>query len=369
MSACRVIRAAFRGRLGNFELDASFAVPASGITALFGPSGCGKTTVLRCMAGLHHLAKGFCAIDDDVWQDGALFRPPHRRPIGYVFQEASLFPHLSVKRNLLYGAPRDWQAVGSSGIGFDEVTDLLGLAALLDRAPNNLSGGERQRVAIGRALLSQPKLLLMDEPLSALDRQTKDEILPFLERLHDGLSLPVIYVSHDMAELERLADHIVLMQSGRILATGPLSELQSDPSLPLAATRDAAVSFDAIVESHDANYGLATFNIDGARFVVPIGQELVGARRRIRIAASDVSLARERPRESTILNILPVRILSATRVNEQEILAVLGLEGVSTGPRLLARVTRRSWDQLGLATDAAVYAQIKSVALAPVSSR
>jgi molybdate transport system ATP-binding protein len=322
------------------------------------------------MAGLQYLPEGFCAIDSDIWQDRPLFRPPHQRPIGYVFQEASLFPHLSVKRNLLYGAPRDWRAVGSNHIGFDEVTDLLGLVALLDREPSNLSGGERQRVAIGRALLSQPKLLLMDEPLSALDRQTKDEILPFLERLHDSLSLPVIYVSHDMAELERLADHLILMQSGRILATGPLSKLQSDPSLPLAGTRDAAVSLDTIVESYDPNYGLTTFKMNGARFVVPTGPEPVGERRRLRIAASDVSLAREQPRESTILNILSVRILSATRVNEHEMLAVLGLAGDGSGARLLARVTRRSWEQLGLVENAAVHAQIKSVALArPESSR
>jgi len=367
MNERHIIRVAFRGRLGRFDLDAAFALPATGVTALFGPSGCGKTTVLRCMAGLQHLDEGFCAIDDDIWQDRSSFRPTCRRPIGYVFQEASLFPHLSVKRNLLYGAPRDWRTPGSSGIGFDEITELLGLATLLDRAPRNLSGGERQRVAIGRALLSQPKLLLMDEPLAALDRQTKDEILPFLERLHDTLSLPIIYVSHDMTELERLADHLVLMQDGRILATGPLSELQSDPSLPLAVTRDAAVSLDSVVETYDTEYGLTTFKIDGARFVVPAGPEPVGERRRVRIAASDVSLARDPPRESTILNILPVRILSATRVNAQEMLAVLSLKADGSGPRLLARVTRRSWEQLGLAKEAAVYAQIKSVALAPAT--
>src|SRR5918912_425364 len=239
MSGPGTIRVAFKGTLGRFVLDASFAVPATGVTALFGPSGCGKTTVLRAVAGLQRLAEGYCAVDGDVWQDGRSFRPTHRRPIGYVFQEASLFPHLSVRRNLLYGAPR---AGGPAEIGFDEVTDLLGLSRLLDRSPRNLSGGERQRVAIGRALLSSPRLLLMDEPLSALDRPTKDEILPFLERLHDRLSLPVLYVSHDMAEIERLADHLVLMRAGRVVAAGPLGDLQSDPSLPLAAARDAAVS-------------------------------------------------------------------------------------------------------------------------------
>jgi molybdate transport system ATP-binding protein len=359
------IRVAFRGRLGRFALDAVFVVPASGITALFGPSGCGKTTVLRCMAGLQRLADGFCAVDGDIWQDGRLFQPTHRRPIGYVFQEASLFPHLSVRRNLVYGAR---QAPGSAGIGFAEVTDLLGLAALLDRAPRNLSGGERQRVAIGRALLSQPRLLLMDEPLAALDRLAKDEILPFLERLHDRLSLPVIYVSHDMTELERLADHLVLMDAGRVLATGPLSELQSNPQLPLAAARDAAVSLDTTVEGYDPGYGLATFRIEAARFVVPTDPLQIGERRRLRIAASDVSLAREQPLDSTILNILPVHILSATRLNDQEILTVLSAKADGGGPRLLARVTRRSWDRLGLAEGANVFAQIKGVALAPATS-
>lgn len=226
------IDAAFRGRLGRFVLDASLNVPASGVTAIFGPSGCGKTTIARCIAGLQRLSDGFCAIDGDVWQDGDAFRPAHRRPVGYVFQEPSLFPHLSVRRNLLYGAPK----AAATSIGFDEVVELLGITALLDRSPHHLSGGERQRVAIGRALLSQPKLLLMDEPLAALDRSTKDEILPFLERLHDRLSLPVLYISHDMAEIERFADHLVLMEYGRVVDVGPLNALR--PALPPSPSRD-----------------------------------------------------------------------------------------------------------------------------------
>lgn len=212
------INAAFRGKLGNFTLDADLSVPASGVTAIFGSSGCGKTSVARCIAGLQRMADGFCAVDGEIWQDRNSFRPVHRRPIGYVFQEASLFPHLLVRGNLLFGAPK---AAGTQ-IAFDEVVDLLGLAALLERSPHRLSGGERQRVAIGRALLSQPKLLLMDEPLAALDRTTKNEILPFLERLHERLSLPVFYISHDMTEIERFADHLVLMERGRVVNAGPL---------------------------------------------------------------------------------------------------------------------------------------------------
>ena len=229
MSESKVIEVAFRGTLGRFALDATFTVPATGITALFGPSGCGKTTVLRCIAGLHCLSDGLCTIGGDIWQDRTTFRPAFKRPVGYVFQEPSLFPHLSVRRNLLFGAPRRRPISAATETDFNEVIDLLGLAGLLDRAPQNLSGGERQRVAVGRALLSEPKLLLMDEPLSALDRQTKDEILPYLERLHASLSLPVIYVSHDIAEVERLADNLVLMQAGRVVAAGPFSEVLATP--------------------------------------------------------------------------------------------------------------------------------------------
>jgi ABC-type sulfate/molybdate transport systems ATPase subunit len=226
------INAAFRGRLGAFTLDAELNVPASGVTAIFGPSGCGKTTVARCIAGLQRMADGFCAVDGEIWQDRSSFRPVHRRPIGYVFQEASLFSHLSVQGNLLFGAPR---AAGAQ-IDFDEVIELLGLAGLLDRSPHRLSGGERQRVAIGRALLSQPKLLLMDEPLAALDRTTKNEILPFLERVHARLLLPVFYISHDMAEIERFADHLVLMEQGRVVGAGRLGDFR--PAPPPRASRD-----------------------------------------------------------------------------------------------------------------------------------
>ena len=248
MSRAGSIEVAFKGRLGDFDLDAAFVAPAKGVTGLFGPSGCGKTTVLRCIAGLNRLADGHCTIDGDLWQRGAAtFRPPFARPVGYVFQEASLFPHLSVTGNLLYATRGRLPSSPEDPIGFDEVVALLGLQTLLDRSPRHLSGGERQRVAIGRALLSQPKLLLMDEPLSALDRQSKDEILPFLVQLRDTLSLPVVYVSHDMSEIDRLADHLVLMQSGRVLASGRLGELQSNPALPLARSRDAAVTLDAIV--------------------------------------------------------------------------------------------------------------------------
>lgn len=348
---------AFHGELGAFSLDAAFNVPATGVTAIFGPSGCGKTTVARCIAGLQCL-QGACTIDGDVWQDHAHFRPPHQRPIGYVFQEASLFPHLTVRRNLLYGSPR----AAAAAITFDEVVDLLGVTWLLDRSPHHLSGGERQRVAIGRALLSQPKLLLMDEPLAALDRTTKSEILPFLERLHDRLSLPVIYISHDMTEIERFADHLVMMERGAVMGAGPLHVMQSDPALPLVAAREAAVSLDGIAEAYDSKYGLLELHVDGGRLVVPAPHALPGTRQRLRIAASDVSLART-PHASSILNILPGRIVAQSPLGAGEITTVLALGADGSGVQILARITRRSWDTLDLQLGMDVFAQIKGVSL------
>jgi molybdate transport system ATP-binding protein len=202
------------GTLGSFRLDAQFAIAPSGITALSGPSGSGKTTLLRCIAGLTRMT-GELLVAGEVWQDARLFRPTHRRPVGVVFQEASLLNHLSVRGNLLYGAKR---TPAKAEISFDDVADLLGLGALLDRMPANLSGGERQRVALGRALLSQPKLLLMDEPLSSLDAAAKGEILPYLERLHSNLAIPALYISHDAGEIARLADQVLCMREGRIVS-------------------------------------------------------------------------------------------------------------------------------------------------------
>jgi molybdate transport system ATP-binding protein len=366
MSEGETIRAAFKGKLGSFSLDAAFVAPAKGVTALFGPSGCGKTTVLRCIAGLHRLPDGLCVVGGEVWQDrDGAFLPTFRRPLGYVFQEASLFAHLSVRRNLLFGAPRAQGALSEGKIAFDEVVDLLGIQSLLDRAPGKLSGGERQRAAIGRALLTQPKLLLMDEPLSALDRTSKDEILPFLERLRDRLSLPIIYITHSIAEVERLADQIVLMERGRVIGSGPLEELQSDPALPLAMARDAAVTLDGVIEAYDARYGLVALSVRGGSLVAPATQAAAGEHRRIRVIAGDVSLARETPGLSSILNVLPARIVSAKGIGANEIVVVLALGPEGTGARLLSRLTRKSWEALGLAEGMSVHAQVKAVALAP----
>jgi molybdate transport system ATP-binding protein len=361
MSEAPMIRARFRGARGGFHLDASFETPARGVTALYGPSGCGKTSLLRAIAGLDRIEDGFCTIGDDIWQNANAFTPVHKRELGYVFQEPSLFPHLSVRDNLLFGARQRGSSAAS--IAYEEVIELLGLHALLTRAPQHLSGGERQRVAIGRALLAQPRLLLMDEPLAALDKISKDDILPFLERLHETLSLPVLYVSHDMSEIERLADQLVLMQAGQVLAAGSIGDLQSNPDLPLIAARDAAVSLDGTVQAYDTTYGLATVMVAGGEFLVPMGKADVGERRRLRILAGDVSLALEVAHQSTIVNILRARILSVQATGDYQMTAILGLGPEGQGAHVLARVTRRSWDLLGLRTGMVVHAQIKGVAL------
>jgi len=356
------MEARFRGRLGAFAIDVAFEAPGRGVTALFGPSGCGKTTVLRCVAGLQRLDGRF-ALGGDVWQDGGRFRPVHKRPIGYVFQEANLFAHMSVRANLLYGHRRTVGRGVPETIREGEVVELLGIGRLLDRSPQNLSGGERQRVAIGRALLAQPRLLLMDEPLAALDRFSKDEILPYLERLHEVLSVPVLYVSHDIAEVERLADHLVLLRDGRVVASGPVQELQADPALPIARMPEAGVTLPAVVQGHEPAYGLTTLDLAGGRLQVPGDLGPVGAGRRVRIAATDVSLARQPSAGSTILNVMPARIVAAEPQDAVQVMAVVALGEDGQGARMLARVTRKSWEMLGLAPGQPVFAQVKGVAL------
>ena len=355
--------ARFRGRLGAFELDVAFTAPARGVTALFGPSGCGKTSVLRAIAGLERLADGALTVGGVVWQGPGLFLPPHRRPIGYVFQEASLFPHLSVRRNLDYGRRRALRDGAAEAIRFDEVVDLLGLAALLDRAPALLSGGERQRVAMGRALLAQPRLLLMDEPLSALDRFAKEAILPYLERLRDELDLPILYVSHDISEVERFADQLVLMGRGGVVAAGPLARLQARSDLPLSRLPEAGVTLPAEVMEHDPLYDITRLRVAGATLLAPGRFGARDARRRIRIAASDVSLARDPPGGSSILNCPPARIVEAAPQGSAMMTVVVAFGTEGDGARILSRITRRSWDALGLAPGQPIYAQIKGVGL------
>ncbi len=368
MTSDGVISIALKGSVGTFAIDVGVELPTRGITALFGPSGCGKTTVLRCVAGLEALP-GNIRVGSETWQDTATgtFLPAHERHVGYVFQEASLFPHLSVRDNLLYGARRV-KGASSRGPSLDDIVDLLGVRPLLDRASTVLSGGERQRVAVGRALLSQPRVLLMDEPLSALDQLTKNEILPYFEMMHERLQIPVLYVSHDMAEIERLADTLVLMKDGRALATGPLKDLQTDPHLPLLSSREASVVLDGTVRRFDEDFQLTELDVDGGHLIVPGLHGSIGDRRRLRIAASDVSLARTRAADSTIVNCLAVRIASIEGgLDHPQATAILALGADGGGARIAARITRKSRMALGLEPGDTVIAQIKSVAL--VASR
>ena len=358
------ISARYAGVLGSFVLDVAFAAPMRGITALFGPSGSGKTTILRCVAGLTRLP-GRLIVGGDVWQDdeAATFRQPYERSVGYVFQEASLFAHLSVRRTLLYGQRRALKAGAAEQIRLDDVVDLLGIGHLLDRATGALSGGERQRVALARALLAQPRLLLMDEPLSALDRMTKEEILPYFEVLHASLSLPVLYVSHDIGEVERLADYMVLLDAGQVVAAGPLSDLLADSRLPVARAGQAATVLEARVGAFLAQDGLTALDIDGETLLSPgrIGEE--GSTYRVRIAASDVSLAVDRPSLTTILNVVPVRVADVEPLDEAQVNVLVTFGHREGGRRLLVRVTRRAQRLLGIRAGQDIYAQIKAVSL------
>lgn len=341
---------------GGFALNVQFDSPAQGVTALFGRSGCGKTTVLRCIAGLQR-ADGRCRVNGEIWQDARDWRPPHRRPVGYVFQEASLFPHLDVRRNLDF-------ATRASGrqptVNRDDIIDLLGIARLLDRRPKHLSGGERQRVAIARALLSDPRLLLMDEPLSALDHAAKETILPYLERLHNSLQLPVLYVSHDPNEVARLADRMVLLEEGRVSASGPVSGLMTSLRLSLAGFSNASAILEGSVAGHDDTYHLTTLDCGENRLLVPREDLRIGVRARIQIHARDVSLALRSHHDTSILNVLPAVIVDTRDADRTQLLVQLRL---SDGQNLLARITRRSGLALGLREGMLVYAQVKSMAL------
>ena len=360
MTSQEKLTVSFKDMLGHLSLNVAFEAPAKGVTALFGPSGCGKTTILRCIAGLHRVPSGQCVIGDDIWQSETYFKPAYQRPIGYVFQEPSLFPHLSVKNNLLFGS-RDVQKQQSRH--FAEVVELLGVDSLLDRSPAKLSGGERQRVAIGRALLADPKILLMDEPLSALDRLTKEEIMPYIERLHVTLNMPILYVSHDLNEVDQLADHLVLIEAGGVVANGPLSQLQSDPSLMFASATNAAVSLTAEVTGYDREFKIARFTINGAFLNTPSQPLKIGEKRRIKIHAGDVSLTRDLGSRSTIDNQIPAKILDIKEVEPAQIIAVLGIGHQGDGDRMLARITRKSWITLGFEIGQSVFAQVKAVAL------
>lgn len=354
-----MIHARFDLAYPGFALDVDMQLPARGITALFGPSGSGKTTLLRCIAGLERAEGGLLRVKDEVWQDGEKFLATHQRPLGYVFQEASLFPHLSVRRNLEYG----WQRIAASErkVQLEQVILLLGLSQLIDRNdPSSLSGGERQRVAIGRALLTSPSLLLMDEPLSALDTASKQEIIPYLERLHSELDIPVLYVSHALDEVARLADHLVLLEQGRVIASGAPNDTLSRLDLPTAHLDDAGAVIEAKVAVHDEAYHLTRLDFFGGGLWVSKVERAAGTLVRARVLARDVSVAIAAPHGTSITNILAAHIVEIQDEGPDRVSLRLT---VGSGQIILSRITRRSRDQLGLAVGMEVYAQVKSVAL------
>jgi len=351
----------------GFKLDVKLCLPGRGVSVLLGPSGCGKTTVLRAVAGLSR-AQGRVAVGDEVWQDDAWgqWLPTHRRPIGMVFQEASLFAHLSVEANLLYGYKRI--APEARKVQPADAIQLLGIGHLLARRPEGLSGGERQRVAIARALLTSPALLLMDEPLSALDAARKAEVLPYLETLGQG-GVPIVYVTHALDEAARLADHLVVLREGRVQAEGGIHAVMSRLDTPLSALEDAAAVLQACVVGHVPDQGLSQLAlIDGALTVgettpmLWVGQSPapVGQRMRVRVLARDVSVSLTQSADSSILNILPA-VIDDVRVDG--VGSVMLRLRLTEGQHLLARVTQRSAQALALAEGQAVFAQIKGAAL------
>lgn len=347
-----------RGSTG-FALDLAFEAPAVGVTALFGPSGCGKSTVLAAVAGLLRPQAGRVLLHGQPLLDTAanVALPPEQRRCAVVFQDARLFPHRSVEGNLRYGLQR--AAAGVEGPSFDEVVALLGLGPLLGRRPLALSGGEKQRVALGRALLARPKLLLMDEPLAALDAARRAEVLPFISRLCASARLPVLYVTHALDEVDALADHLVLMQAGCVLAQGPVEALSLRPELPLAARRDAGALLRCAVQSHDPARGLTTLAFDGGTLQAALRSEPPGTVMRLRVRARDVSVARQPPAQTSIRNVLPCRLLRIEPCSHpHERLLHLQMGGTT----LLSRVLADSVEVLALQPGEALYALIKGIA-------
>jgi len=350
----------------GFLLDVDLTLPARGVSVLFGPSGSGKTSCLRVLAGLEPQAQGVVRVDGEVWQDTArrVMLPVHQRALGYVFQEASLFEHLSVRDNLMFGFRRTPPAQRRHA--WDHGLELLGIAHLLQRRPQELSGGERQRVAIARALATSPRVLLMDEPLASIDAARKNEILPWLEQLHAQLDIPVVYVTHSSDELARLADHVVLLDNGRALCSGPVPELMTRIDLPLARGDSAAALIEARVVSHSTADSLSELVFEGGRLLLPQASQAAlpqGTAVRVRIQARDVSLSLHAPEHSSVLNVLGATVVDVVDDTPGQVLVGLQLGHGAKPVRLLSRISLVSARRLGVAPGQAVFAQIKGVAM------
>ena len=343
-------------QLEGFKLDAKFTIPDKGITVVFGPSGSGKTTLLRAIAGLEKSDTGFLKVGDSIWQSDHNFVPTHKRQIGYVFQDAALFDHLNVEGNLDYVIKRK---TGLTEDFIDSIYTLLDIKPLINRSTVQLSGGEKQRVAIARALLTNPKILLLDEPLSALDLKRKNEILPYLDSLHSQLEIPILYVTHSQDETSRLADHLMLIEDGKIIGNGPINEMLTRFDLPLSHSGDAISIFDARVMSRDTDFNLMHLEFKGGQFIVPDNKLPIESLVRIRVAARDVSITKKKQTDTSILNIFPAVVEEMVPEGDAQVMVRLTLNGVT----LLACLTRKSASSLKLDQGLSVFIQVKSVAI------
>ncbi len=353
------IQARFHIRYGAFALDFDQTIPGHGITALFGSSGSGKTTILRALSGIERFKGAYLSVNGQLWQDDDqhVFLPTHKRPLGYVFQEASLFAHLNVRRNLEFGMRRVPES--ERRVSLDQAVQLLDIGHLMERKSDRLSGGERQRVAIARALATSPRLLLMDEPLAALDPRRKEEIMPYLQRLHDELDIPVVYVSHSPDEVARLADHLILLENGKVIASGNTAELLTRLDLHVAHGDAASALVTATIAAHDPAFHLTRAEFSGGKLQLPQQEAQIGQQVRIRIQARDVSLTLAPQEGSSVLNSVPAVVTELAEESAGQVM--VGLD--ANGTRLLSRITRKSASVMQLAPGARVYAQIKGVAI------
>lgn len=342
--------------LENFMLNANFSIPDRGITVVFGPSGSGKTTLLRVIAGLEKSDKGLLKIGDSVWQKGEDFLATHKRQIGYVFQDAALFDHLDVKGNLNFVIKR---AIGLKEDFIESIHNLLEIKTLLNRKTTQLSGGERQRVAIARALLTNPKILLLDEPLSALDLKRKNEILPYLDSIHNDLEIPILYVTHSQDEMSRLADHLLLIEDGNIVGSGPVNDMLTRFDMPLSHGGDAVSIIEAEVLKRDSEFNLMHLEFLGGQFIVPDNSFPVQTKVRIRVVARDVSLTKSKQVDTSILNIFPAMVQEIVNEGEAQVMVRLQIKETI----LLACITRKSSYKLRLEKGSEVFVQVKSVAI------
>lgn len=351
----------FKGKVNypDFELSFDLSLPGSGISAFFGASGAGKSTLLRAISGLVRPSGGTICIKGETWQNDEenIFVPTYKRSLGYVFQEARLFPHLNVHDNLMYGQKRI--RTGKKNILLEKAIYFFGIGHLLNRMPDTLSGGEMQRVSIARALATDPDIMLMDEPLSALDVKRKSEIIPYLQRLNNELRIPIIYVSHAIDEISALADHLVLLEKGCVIASGKTEEMLTRLDLPLAYYDTASSIVEGKIIAKDPEFHLCTLAFSGGHIYLPDGNFSIEQNIRLRIQARDVSLATEKPANTSILNIIETTVSDLSNNSPGEVIVVLDAKGT----RLLSKITSKSANILKLSKGKSVYAQVKGIAV------